>query len=572
MAALLLRASLEGAVAIALVAIVSYVFARNAPAFRCRLWWLACCKLLVGLSGIAPFSIPILPAVASIGAPATVHAAPIAVSPRLTDVPQSAWPFVLLGVWALGAFTACALLARRYIQTRAILRKALPPCDPDVTRLAARLSVAAGLRRVPRVAYSDDVPTPQVAGLLAPTILLPGEQVRTFSRGELAMALCHEIVHVRRRDLGWGWVPAIAARIFFFHPGAMLAAREYALAREEACDAEVLRVMGVAPDHYGRLLVALSADAPKALAPAVGVSSSFRHLRRRLRMLEIPTQTPARHSVRWVVLALLAAAILVPVRLSARTARQHVSASPVADDAYVLFLDENSVTMSGSLDDLAAANAQRESHGTQMLWFRQDGTEYVITDPAVLRSAVAARAGGDARKAHSSRLDDAARAEQLRQAERYAADADRLRRQAELERELSRRQGNVDDATRAEQLRQAERYAADADRERRQAEVERELSRATQAGASGGTQEDLAREMQRAAMEADRRLRALLEESVKSGAARPSGVKGGVEGGVKGGVPGGVKGGVEGGVEGGVPGGVEGGVEGAVDGDDGVDR
>ena len=71
------------------------------------------------------------------------------------------------------------------------------------------------------------------------------------------MAICHELVHLRRGDLWLGCVPALAERLFFFHPLAHVAAREDPLAREAACDAAVLRAMDATPQDYGRLLLAL---------------------------------------------------------------------------------------------------------------------------------------------------------------------------------------------------------------------------------------------------------------------------------------------------------------------------
>ena len=71
------------------------------------------------------------------------------------------------------------------------------------------------------------------------------------------MTLCHELAHVRRLDFAFAWAPALMERLLFFHPGARLVAREYAFAREAACDAEVLQHLGEAPRDYGRLLLRL---------------------------------------------------------------------------------------------------------------------------------------------------------------------------------------------------------------------------------------------------------------------------------------------------------------------------
>jgi len=513
----LLNASIDGAVAVGFIALASFLLARRAPALRCRLWWVASCKLLVGVAGIAPLTLPVLPATmsaaAAVGPPLALATSVLAQAPPINAGPN--WTAVVIGLWVAGVLLSFAVIVRRYAHTRHIRASAARCSDSTVTALLFRLGRTVGVRTIPELRLSPDISTPQLAGLLAPTILLPSARVRLLSRPELAMALCHELVHVRRRDLLWGWIPALAERLFFFHPGAVLAAREYALAREEACDAEVLRVLGVSPARYGRFLVDWNVKQRRSLAPAVGVSSSFLHLRRRLRMLENASDKNRPVVARWAVLALLGAAILVPVRLSAR-APGNDKAEPArsSEDAYVLFLDEDSVTMSGSMDDLAAARRLRDKRGEQLLWFRQGGKEYAVTDPSVLRSVVVA-----------GRVDveRAAEARQGRMNAEHAALEARLAA-------LSNRRDELADREIQQRLAQAERHVAEATRQRVQTEMDREIAGvSSRIGALSVEQERIAREVERVAMEADRRIRELLEESIRSREARPAGAKDGVE-------------------------------------------
>ena len=113
------------------------------------------------------------------------------------------------------------------------------------------------------------------------------------------MTLCHELLHLRRHDLWFGWVPALAQRIFFFHPLAALAVREYAIAREAACDAEVLRVLGSAPQAYGRLLLRWGVAPRETGLAAAGASPSLENLKRRLQMLQQISDSRRRISGWW---------------------------------------------------------------------------------------------------------------------------------------------------------------------------------------------------------------------------------------------------------------------------------
>jgi beta-lactamase regulating signal transducer with metallopeptidase domain len=512
LAGLLAWASLDAAVAAAIAGAASLLLAPRAPALRCALWWLACCKMIVGLTGIAAVTLPVLPraaapAVRALSPPsvwATQILSPVAAPP---SAPYP-WGSALAVGWAACGAALFALTAVRWLDARRVVRRARPCTEAVALHELQRLAAVVGLRRAPALLVSDEVSAPQVVGVLTPVILFPGAPSPGLLVDDLTMALCHELVHVRRRDLAIGWLPALAARLFFFHPAAILAAREYALAREQACDAEVVRLLGVAPGRYGELLCAASAAGHRRLAPAVGVSSSFLNLRRRIQMLEHPPIATGRTPIRWAAVGLVAAAILIPVRLAARSDRPEGQAatgrSAGTDDAYVLFLDRNSVTMSGSLEDLDHAKQLRDGKSEKLLWFRRDGAEYVVRDPAVVASALAARG------------DEAMRA------------ADRQHR--EMEAELRALERQLDAAARSQERladRHAQMSAEEAERKatidaRRAEELAREVGRAsTRVERLGRNQEALGRELERRAMESDRQMRELMERSIESGAARP---------------------------------------------------
>ena len=148
-----------------------------------------------------------------------------------------------------------------------------------------------GLPGAPVVRMSALVETPLVVGVLSPTVIVPVARFRQMNDVERRMALAHECAHIKRADLRVGCVPAFAEAVFFFHPLARLAAREYALWREAACDAAVIDALDIPPAAYGRLLVGLGVSRPGVGLAAAGASWSSSNLKRRLLML---TDTPVR--------------------------------------------------------------------------------------------------------------------------------------------------------------------------------------------------------------------------------------------------------------------------------------
>lgn len=327
----LVRASLEGGVfALAVWAILALV-PRVPAALRCWLWWAVCLKFLVGLLALPGLELPLLPAGETALAP--LQLAPVArVVPLAT---QSAPAFVapslagiLLGCWLAGVALALALLVRDALRARRLVAGSRLLGPSSLTQLFSELCQRFRLRSASLLA-SPDLVSPQVLGVTSPRVLLPETSLTRLSTSELAMALAHELAHVVRGDLVLGWVPALCRRIFFFHPLAALATREYALAREAACDAEVLRVLGSAPQSYGRFLLQWGVVPRETGLAAAAAAPSLRLLKRRLSMLEHTTPLSTTGRVAWwFAAAAVVAAGLIPLKLVAQSHRP--SAPPPA--------------------------------------------------------------------------------------------------------------------------------------------------------------------------------------------------------------------------------------------------
>ncbi|HEY9130802.1 MAG TPA: M56 family metallopeptidase [Dyella sp.] len=299
---------------------------RLAPAMRCTLWWLLGAQLLIGLTVGTPLRLPVLaPAapvalqVSELAVPVTIQ--PIAVtptSPATVAISQASpqpldWRLALFALWLAALAVQLLWVLRQGIETRRSLRASRPLQDLAVRALCRQQARELGLRRCPRLRVSDDIASPQVMGLLSPVVLLPTDHALTPE--ESAMAIAHELAHIRRGDLWLGWVPALAQRLFFFHPLARLATREYALHREAACDAHVMRQQHTQAQTYGRLLLRLGVAQPLPSGLA-GASPTFQTLKRRLTMLQQSVNDTSPRTRGWLLVVLVALAGVLPYRLT----------------------------------------------------------------------------------------------------------------------------------------------------------------------------------------------------------------------------------------------------------------
>jgi beta-lactamase regulating signal transducer with metallopeptidase domain len=341
----LLIGSLEGAIVIALVWVVCRRVSTIPPAARAGLWWLASLNLVFALLPVPAVTLPILPAPdssgemtrdavgivdsasARVGRPFTGRHPGGAEAPPYTSSASREFPDwyeAAVLVWLVVFAAQAGVLLRRFRQICALTGRA-EPCSAGDAAGAAAIAHLIGLRRLPEVRTSTEIDAPQMTGVWRPVVLLPA---RDFTSEERRMMLCHELMHIRRRDLALGWVPAVAERLFFFHPLARFAAREYVAARESACDAAVLHALGVLPADYGRLLIRFGVGAPEPALTAGGSPTSRSSLRRRLEMLHDAPTARASRRASWVAAGAVAA--LVPLQLAARAPQSPAPPAPAA--------------------------------------------------------------------------------------------------------------------------------------------------------------------------------------------------------------------------------------------------
>ncbi|HEX8434500.1 M56 family metallopeptidase, partial [Archangium sp.] len=427
------------------------VLPRLPSSARAALWWLVGLKCLVSLFAPGVLRLPLLPApearvvVVEQGAatPAGERLLPRvggeeARAPLSTPEPTGArtgWALLVMGAllaWLGGLAWHGRELLRGLVQLRHIRREARPLEDASLLQAASTLGRELGLVRIPPLLVSEHAPSPLALGLLHPEVILPRRALETLSPQEQRMALAHELAHVRRGDLWLGWVPALARAVLFFHPLVRRACREYALAREEACDAVALQATGAAPREYGRLLLLFGVARAPAAAAMPGASSHLAALKRRIAMLE-HAGSESKHPHRWARWALggLALVALVPFQVVAREAAAPtpppsapllaqapaspapkapvpvpVPVPPVAgkppaalnppraphedDDSrfsYVFLHSSDNASMSGSMQDLKVARALANNGKLPLLYLRRDdGQEFLIRDAATLKT------------------------------------------------------------------------------------------------------------------------------------------------------------------------------------------
>jgi TonB family protein len=218
-------------------------------------------------------------------------------APGGLTVPAAVGNVLWLAIVA-GVGTRLLWLVTGAIGLRGIRRNSEPVMlsDADDT-LRRRLAPHAEVRRTDRVSQ------PATFGLLRPTVLLPRDMAGLPDDARHAV-LCHEFVHVARRDWIWLWPEELLRALLWFHPALWWLLDRLHLSREQVVDAIVVRETGARRD-YMRALV-LFADAAAMPLPATPMLR-HRHLLPRLQHL---AKEPSMSRSRMTTIALVLAATI----------------------------------------------------------------------------------------------------------------------------------------------------------------------------------------------------------------------------------------------------------------------
>lgn len=157
---------------------------------------------------------------------------------QLAETPENGYGNLLLGVLGLGILLRLAWLGLGLLALRSWRRGARPAClAPEVLEIADAVDARAVLL------VSGRVGIPVTFGWRSPVVLLPAgfpELPLAAQRG----VLCHELLHVRRRD----WLAVLFEEgmraLLWFHPGIWMLLARIALSREQVVDREAVRLTG----------------------------------------------------------------------------------------------------------------------------------------------------------------------------------------------------------------------------------------------------------------------------------------------------------------------------------------
>ncbi len=294
----------QSAVLIGLVAVIDRLIRKRAwPQLRYMLWLLVFVKLILPPSLTSPLSltshVPALarkavevevqtagsaPATAAMEAPSNTK--PLSTTPpQIASVPAQptqieseplSWVAYAMAVWLAGVVTLATGLSirlRRLSKDHSAARPQDVPAWFD--DLLAETADEMGLKRTPRVAFSERVCCPAVFGVFRPVLLFPTDRL-PITRQETRHILLHELAHIKRGDLLVHAGYMVLVTVYWFNPLLWLIRRHVQNLRELCCDATVAAYLREETAAYRETLLAAGrALLARPIDPGLGLLGLF---------------------------------------------------------------------------------------------------------------------------------------------------------------------------------------------------------------------------------------------------------------------------------------------------------
>ena len=173
------------------------------------------------------------------------------------ETPEVPVTVLLAAFWLTGVLGIALIQSTGYFLTRRALLHGARPVEDELEAKVRRTAGRLCLTRFFPVCQSGRIRTPMVLGLVRPVLLLPeGQKVDE-------LILCHELTHLKRRDLLYKALLTAACWLHWFNPLVWRMSRAASENLELCCDDDVTGGRDAAfRRKYGELLLSTAEEKP----------------------------------------------------------------------------------------------------------------------------------------------------------------------------------------------------------------------------------------------------------------------------------------------------------------------
>lgn len=239
------------------------------------------------------------------------------IQPPVEGRDASHWPTaatILTGLWAAGVVSVVAWAGFSHVMLWRLVRLRSRAVGPELEPMLDWAARRLGVARRPALLEVPGLPTVALWGWVRPCILVPSQLAGNYTEDEIRGMFLHELAHVRRQDVLWGWVGLAVAALHWCNPLVWLMLQRLRADRELECDRVALEAMsGEQRVSYGMALlktlenhlttVRMPATAGAALMP---FGKRQPEIQKRILMIASPLPAPWWHRAALALVPMLA--------------------------------------------------------------------------------------------------------------------------------------------------------------------------------------------------------------------------------------------------------------------------
>ncbi|WP_062108690.1 M56 family metallopeptidase [Bacillus niameyensis] len=255
----------------------------------------------------------------------------------------------ILVVWLCGVIVFGAWYIYCYVKfTKEIKRTSLPVLENGEAYQLLHLNLRKmNIKGNVKLAYNIRITSPVLVGLIKPTIILPFNEMSTI---ELDMAIQHELIHFKRKDLWTKMLVLVASILHWFNPFIHMLRKQIHVWSELSCDEEVVSEMShLERKRYGETILSMVEQKAKTTSFGIFLSESKKDIERRLTMM-LNVKKIKKHALILTVLMMMAIGGI------------GITASAMAAKHVPSVVDDNVEAKEGTLDSQVKGEASGGSY------------------------------------------------------------------------------------------------------------------------------------------------------------------------------------------------------------------
>ncbi|MGL4774619.1 MAG: BlaR1 family beta-lactam sensor/signal transducer [Clostridium sp.] len=167
--------------------------------------------------------------------------------------------FTLCLIWIVGMIIVLAFTIVSFVRLQSIKASLLHVEDKNVNDIFLKCKKQMGINKTIKLKSSHLVESPIILGLFNPVVVIPMDELFTFSQKEVEYILLHELQHYKNKDILMNYILCIFQIIYWFNPLVWKSIKEMKIDREVACDMGVLHSLNE-EEHfeYGNTIISFA--------------------------------------------------------------------------------------------------------------------------------------------------------------------------------------------------------------------------------------------------------------------------------------------------------------------------